>query len=316
MTKNTTQNLQVSYQQNRNQILVMALVIIVCGIAVYFNSFSGVFVLDDHRAIVENDAIHRLWPLAPIVSGMRPVLNFTLALNYALGGLDVWHFHLVNLLIHILAGLTLFGVLRRSLLTEKLKTAYQNQASWLALAIALLWLIHPVQTQSVTYIIQRAESLMGLFSLFALYSLICSNNSTRAGAWHVLSILSFALGMGSKEIAVTAPFTLLLYDRVFLTNSWNEVLRKRWRLYLGLFIILGISVGSLVLKYAASDDPTAGFSVKAITPFEYARTQPGVILHYLRLAFSPYPLVFDYFWPIANRLNEILIPGFVVAFLF
>src|SRR3990167_4046632 len=116
----------------------MTLVIIVCGIAVYFNSFSGVFVLDDHRAIVENDAIHRLWPLAPIVSGMRPVLNFTLALNYALGGLDVWHFHLVNLLIHILAGLTLFGVLRRSLLTEKLKTAYQNQASWLALAIALL----------------------------------------------------------------------------------------------------------------------------------------------------------------------------------
>ena len=88
----------------------------------------------------------------------RPVVLLSLAINYWIGEIDATGYHVVNVAIHLLAGLTLFGILRR-MLTQR----FGGSADWLAFAVALLWLVHPLQTQSVTYIIQRSESLMGLF---------------------------------------------------------------------------------------------------------------------------------------------------------
>ena len=142
-------------------------------------TFSVPFLFDDSSSVLDNASI-RSWPtLAELMSppangttGGRPVLNLTFAVNYAISGLEPWSYHAINLLIHILAALTLFGLVRRTLLLGSLRSRWGDSATWFAAIVALIWALHPVQTQSVTYISQRAESLMGLFYLATLYCFI------------------------------------------------------------------------------------------------------------------------------------------------
>src|SRR5687768_14114124 len=137
-------------------------------VSAYFNSLGAPFVFDDLLAIPENPTIRRLWPLTDVLfpprgEGLsvegRPVLNLTLAFNYAIGGTAVRGYHVVNLAIHSLATLTLFGLLRRTLLLPRLRERFGRDALPLSAIIAVLWSLHPLQTESVTYVIQRAESL-------------------------------------------------------------------------------------------------------------------------------------------------------------
>src|SRR5207245_8496147 len=120
------------------------------GLAAYANSFAGAFLLDDLRRIVDNPQIRHLWPPWQVIAGTsRPLVELSLALNYALGGLNVWGYHAFNLTVHLLAGLTLFGLLRRTLQSARLRPRYGQAAPWLAMAIALLWLLHPLQPATV-----------------------------------------------------------------------------------------------------------------------------------------------------------------------
>jgi len=139
--------------------------------------FSGPFVYLDIAAIVDNPTIRRLWPIwktlqppadGSLTVGGRPLLNLSLAINYAISGTAVWSYHAVNLLIHVLAGLALFGVARRTLA----RSISAGEGFLAAFFVALLWTVHPLQTESVTYIVQRAESLMGLCYLLTLYCFI------------------------------------------------------------------------------------------------------------------------------------------------
>ena len=98
---------------------VLCALVVLAGLAAYGNSFTGVFIFDDKAFIVENETIRSLWPIGPLVDATgwesRLVVTLSLALNYAAGGLDVFGYHLVNLAIHLLAGLTLLGLVRRTL---------------------------------------------------------------------------------------------------------------------------------------------------------------------------------------------------------
>ena len=172
------------------------------------------------------------------VSG-RPVLNLSLALNYAVSGCDVRGYHVTNLAIHLAAALLLFGIVRRTLPRFRgcgggQQLARLQLATPLALAIALLWAVHPLQTESVTYIVQRAESLMGLFYLLTLYCFLRGAGSARAIFWYAGSVLACLLGMATKEVMVSAPLVVLLYDRTFLAGSFREAWRRRWAYYLAL----------------------------------------------------------------------------------
>ena len=170
--------------------------IVVAGTLVYLNSFAGVFIYDDLREIVKSGRVHDfdiLW------TGGRPIVKLTLAINYALGGLDVWGYHLVNLVVHVLAALTLFGVVRRVLLLEQFRDGPGRHAAYYAVAVALIWVVHPLQTESVTYVIQRAESMMGLFYLLTLYCMIRGATSSRRAPWYASAVVACALGMESKE---------------------------------------------------------------------------------------------------------------------
>lgn len=271
----------------------------------YANSFSGAILFDDVLHIFQNPSIKSLHQAGQLLSDTsRPVVALTWAINYRLGGLNVWGYHLLNVLIHGLAALTLLGIVRRTLKNRRLPERTRAEADPLALIITLLWALHPLQTQSVTYLVQRGESLMGLFYLLSLYGLIRSAESARPRLWQAGVVLSNAFGMASKPVMVTAPLILLWYDRLFLAGSWRELFRRRAALYLGL--IAGWGLLFLILRQRFSEYETnAGFWMGTVTPYRYALTQPQVILHYLRLCFWPHPLILDYEWPIAQGIREV-----------
>jgi tetratricopeptide (TPR) repeat protein len=275
---------------------VIPLLVIGIGLLVYDNSFRNAFIFDDLVHIVQNPHVCHLWPpWESLAHSTRPVVNLSLAANYALGGLDPWGYHLFNVGIHIIAALILYGVVRLTLLTKALRSRFGGSAGWLAGFVSLIWLVHPLQTESVTYVIQRGESLMGLFYLLTLYCVIRSSGSLRSTWWRAGAVASCALGMASKPVMVTAPLVVLLYDRIFLAQSWREVMKQRWVFYAFLaatWLLLPLLLASAPMEWK----DTAGFAYKEIPPLQYALTQPGVILHYLRLAFWPSPLCLDYGW--------------------
>ena len=272
------------------------LLVVAAGLLAYHNSFTGPFIFDDAESIQANPTIRHLWPIWQALSpsatarvGGRPVLNFSLALNYAFGGASVQGYHALNLAIHILAALTLFGVVRRTLLQPRLRERFGAVANGLALATAVLWTVHPLQTEAVTYVSQRAESLMGLFYLLTLYCFIRGTESPRAGLWFTLSIVVCLLGMATKEVMVTAPLMVLLYDRTFVAGSFRAAWTQRRRLYVGLggtWFLLGYLMAGLQHR-------GVGYGL-GITWQAYALTECQVVVNYLWLALWPHPLIFDY----------------------
>lgn len=275
--------------------------LVAAGLAVYGNSLWGVFVFDDHNAILGNPHIRQLWPLwnafsAPPntpVAG-RPVVALSLALNYALGGLDVRGYHAVNVGIHIVCALVLFGIVRRTLWRIPLREPLGREASdRVAAACALLWLIHPLQTEAVNYLTQRTESIMGFFYLLTLYAAIRALDSSRPGRWHGAAVLSCGLGMASKEVMVTAPLMVVLYDAAFRSGSFRQVVEKRWRLYAGLAATWSIL---LALSWSGPRSGTVRLSADA-SALNYALNQSVMLVRYLGLAVWPGSLVLDYGTP-------------------
>jgi tetratricopeptide (TPR) repeat protein len=292
--------------------------VIACGfilagaaVAAYSRTFSVPLLFDDGPSVADNPTLRHLgaafWPPGGSTVNGRPILNLSLALNYAISGTAVWSYHAANLVIHILAGLTLFGILRRTL-----SRLASPAAPAVAFSAALLWTLHPLLTESVTYIVQRAESLMGLFYLLTVYAFIRGSGieGPARRRWYALSIGACALGMGTKEVMVSAPLVVLLYDRTFLAGNFREAWRRRWPLYAGLastwLILLLLVLGS------HGRGGSAGFGTW-VPWWRYGLTQSAAILHYLRLCLWPHPLVFDYGTALAPASLRILPDVLAVA---
>ena len=207
--------------------------------------FRSVF--DDRPAIVENATIRDLGNLRAVLSppadvgssaNSRPLVNLSLALNYAAGGLDPTGYHAVNIALHALAALALFGVVRRTCLRPRLAECLGPVALPLALATALAWAVHPLQTETVACVIQRTEGLVGLLYLFAAYALVRAADEGAAPAtrraWAVAVVAACLLGVFMKELIGTAPVVLFLFDRTFLAGSFRTAWRARRGLWLAL----------------------------------------------------------------------------------
>jgi protein O-mannosyl-transferase len=286
------------------------LLTVAVGLA-YANSLRGVFVFDDLYAIVENPTIRELARLdrelflpgaeAGTVGG-RPVANLTLALNHAVSGTAPWSYHIFNGLVHLGATLALWDVLRRTLVRPALPFRLRENAGELATAIALLWALHPLQTESVTYVIQRVESLMGFFFLLTLALSIRILDSPPAVGWRWAAAGACLLGMGTKEVMAAAPLVVLLYDRTFVSGSWREAWRRHASLHGSLMSTWLFLV--LLVMGAEGRGGSAGFAT-AVSPWHYALTQAGAIPHYLRLVFWPFPLVFDHGTAVVSSVSEI-----------
>ncbi len=284
------------------------------GLVAYGNSFSGAFVFDDLRTIFDNRAIRSLWPIGPLVADTsRPVVLVSLAVNYFFGETNVFGYHLFNVSIHLLAGLVLFGLVRRTLMLVPRYAAERVATDRLAFAAAVVWLVHPLGTESVTYIIQRSESMMGLFYLLCLYCVLRGAGAARSWPWYVGAVAACWLGMGTKQVMFTAPLVVLLYDRIFLAESWKEIMRRRWAVYGAFVVAQGWLVTMTFAAAARTERASAGFSMEGVTPLEYLGSQAGVILFYLRLAVWPDPLCLDYWWQSPDTWAGILLPGAVVT---
>ena len=279
--------------------------LVLVGTVTYCGSFDGPFVFDGKLHIAQNEELHRQ-PLRYLRHSTRPVSFLTFALNAAVGRQDPWGFHLVNLIIHLASTIVLFEIARQTLSHGRPGQRYGPQALLLAFAIAALWMVHPLQTQSVTYIYQRQESLAGLLYLLTLLGFVKSQQ-TKHAAWLVVSVVSCWLGIGAKETVATAPLVVLCYDRAFAASSWGQLLRARWKYYLALIGSWPI-LAAVILENAAGYKEGGIFVVKEVSALDYALSQPGVILHYLRLALWPANQCLDYQWPVAHGFAEIVLP--------
>jgi tetratricopeptide (TPR) repeat protein len=293
----------------------MPAVLAIVTIGVFANGFRGAFLFDDRYNIHDNPRVHALWP-PDWLEGQRPVTDLTFAVNWAAGGDDAWGFHLVNLAIHVAGGLLLFGIVRRS----AMRLTPPREAAWFAFSAALLWLVHPLQTQSVTYIVQRSESLMGMLYLLTLYTAIRAHAVSwriPRAAWTIAAVAACALAQGAKPVAVTAPIIIMIYDRALLFDTLRAAWRMRWGLYVGLaatwLVTVALGVPHGLLETTPDADAVIGLGVAGLSPWTYLCTQASVILHYLKLTIWPQTLVLDYLWPISAGLGDAVAPGLLMV---
>lgn len=294
------------------ELLGPVLLLVFVGVVIYANSFSAPFVFDGNR-IVGQPWFEKLWPFEPPWAiRTRPLGFFTFSLNRAVLGPQLWGFHLVNLVIHLSAGIAVFAIVRRTLVRLGTFGPRGQRSTIVALAVALLWMVHPLQTGCVTYLVQRVEALMSLFFLLTLYFFIRGVEGSRGAVWYIASTLCCALGMATKEVMVSAPLVVALYDWIFVTPSWRRVFRLRGAYYAALASTWAILAFLLVTNAAMNFRRMGYHSLGELSPVRYMVTQPGVIVHYLRLAVFPRGLTLDYLWQPPQGWDEVIVPLLVV----
>ena len=299
--------MSASKTSNRWGILAAITLVLAAIGAAYSNSLHGEFVFDDVGRIWDDQTIRSAWPPWPVFGVTnRPFAHYTMALNYAAHGYEVFGFHLVNLAIHALAALTVFGIIRRSWSWLQPQPERAGQGLTLGFMVALIWGVHPLNTQAVSYIVQRYESLMALAYLLTLYSFIRAQQSARISwLWYGLSLLCCAFGMGCKEVMVTAPVLVLWYDRAIVAHSWREIVQRRWFYYLLLASTWGVLAWAM-LQFSGDYEHGSLINVEGLTPFTYLTNQSAVLLHYLRLSFWPTGQCAYYHWPVEYSLLKLL----------
>jgi protein O-mannosyl-transferase len=292
--------------------------LILAGLCAYANCYPKTLVFDDDAWIVDQPGLDDPPAYFKSMEG-RPLLAVTNLVVHRMGRGNPLGHHVLNVLIHLAATLTLYGVVRRALLSRRFGDRFEGRAEYLAFAVALLWMLHPLQVQCVTYVIQRGESMAGLFYLLILYSMQRADSVdpgerytwSRTG-WYALAVLSLVLGFGSKEIMVTAPGAVLLFDRIFLAGSIREMVRRRWLFHVLFILVWGLFTGWHFWR-AAQASGGLGFKVETVSPVQYALTETGVFLYYLRLAVWPRGMAIDYqSWPWAHTAAEAM-PELAIA---
>ena len=229
------------------------------------------------------------------VSATRPVALLTFALNHLAGRLDPFGYHAVNLALHVVNGALLYALLL--LLAPAART---GTPGWRRLAFwaALLWLLHPVQTQAVTFIVQRMTALATLFYLLGLLAFVLHRRGRLGALSATLAVgAAFVLGMGSKEIVVTLPFACLLLDACFFPAQ-----RRQTAWLAGGALVTAAVVAVLYLP--GLPELTARYPNRAFSPLERLLTEPRVLWHYLSLLAWPAPerLHLDYHVPLSRTL--------------
>ncbi len=286
--------------------------IIFSGVIVYWNSFSVPFLFDDKLRILEVIEIRHFWKLLPILKSTRPVVNLTLAFNYALDQYHVFGYHLFNLLVHIFVAFFIFLILKKTFELPVFKNRSLD-ASTIAGVSALIWTVHPLNTECVTYVIQRSESLMGLFLLWALYALIRSEEEKQnSGRWKIISIIALLLGMGCKQSIISAPVVFFCYYYIFLAKPSKKIQKARFWFY-------GAMIFSLVAVFVWSFASYKNIPEEIIFPyqkiawFHYLISETQVLVHYLKLSIWPNPLCFDYAWPPFQSWKPVLLPSIFIS---
>ena len=317
-----------------------AVLIAVAGLLIYGNIYEAPFVFDDLLQIVNKSAIKDLGRFlgSGEILSPRGIVDLTFALNYHFGGLEVFGYHLVNVLIHVLNGIVVYflgiTVFSRLLETEARPPATRAETAapagfgkpgsgvrWMALVAALVFVAHPVQTQAVTYTVQRYASMAALFYmasvLFYLRGRIkAKGRGFPSWAFYGLAILCALLAFMSKQNTASLPGAILLVEYLAVDRTWQGWKRKLlWMvpaavLFLGLFLVLsgGVRFGRLLEDVSGLAQET-----DSVGRWSYLITQFRVMLVYIRLLVFPAGQNFDPFYPFQDGFFEGWTP---YAFLF
>ena len=287
-------------------------ILIVAAIVPYLNTFSVPFLLDDANSIQNNPSIQNLLDLRAVLSppgqGVtvdgRPILNLSFALNWALHREHVWGYHVANLAIHVANGLLLFSLAKR--VFERIPTTPDGWSTGAAFFASLLWIIHPLNTSAVTYIVQRAESLMAFWCLLGILASLRFIETGRL-PHAVIAIVSGILGMATKENMVVFP---ILAAGLVLVASNGSMGVTLWR-NRAFSVALALTWIPLVwlMSRTSTRGGTVGFGGE-ISSGEYVLTQLVAVPMYLGLFFWPARLVFDYGRVLVTNPTEAAIGAF------
>ncbi len=297
--------------------LLAVVLVLAAGLFAWQGTWRGGFVFDDHPAIVDNQALLRgdWWQAAfgaehqPLAN--RPLTCLSLVADFVLFGPGPFGPHLTNLLLHLGNALLLLATLRRALLAPNLAGRLTPAAAnAIAVAVAVLWVAHPLGADAVAYATQRSTLLGSGCLLLALLATLRAHASPRPMAWRMLVLLALCGGMASKEDFVVAPVLLLLFERAFLLPHWSA-LRAR----IGWYAAMAATWSVLIVCMALGPhNATVGYdTVPPVTARQWSMTQAGVVLHYLRLAVWPQPLRGAYDWPIVQSFGDAALPGLLVC---
>ena len=283
--------------------------LVVATFAAYSTSIRAPFQFDEIVGIVENVTIRKLWPIfgdpgvlhppasSPLVH--RPVVNVSLALNYALNdalGIDnrgpwaPFFYRVVNITVHLASAFLLMGIIRRTLRHGAMGEKFADVADLVAITVVFVWALHPIQSAALLY---RTELLVAACYLGALYGSIRAwDASSRAAAagWYVAAVVVGLMGMGCKEVMISMPLAVMLYDRAFRNDSWRQTFGRRWWFYGPLCLTTALLIYIMTTGQSSN---SIGFHL-GVAWFEYLYTQCWAILRYVQLFFWPDRLTLDY----------------------
>jgi tetratricopeptide (TPR) repeat protein len=292
------------------------IVVLLLGLLAYSNTLHVPFVFDDEPNIINNPAVRQSAHLP--FSGLRWFGLLTFAWNYAWGGLDVFGYHLVNLFIHLTSTVVVYGLVTTTLRTPALATADDTRraplvSAWLC---SLLFVCHPIQTQAVTYTVQRLASLATLFYLLALLGYARARlpgTPARRTIFYLAAMAGAVLAMKTKEIAFTLPAAILLYELFFFRGKWLRVLAVVPFATIALLVPIALMEHAAAVGPASIENAVHVGADAAIPRYAYLLTQTRVVVTYLRLLCLPVTQNLDYDFPISRSLTA---PYVVLSLLF
>ncbi len=296
----------------RNYDLVGLVVVLLLGIIIYSNSFGCAFNFDDFPNIVYNANIRDLLNVKAWW-GSRAIGFFTFALNYYFNHYNVWGYHFVNLLIHLINACLVWWLTLLIFSSPAMKDhKISHHKKLLAFTTALLFVSHPLATQSVTYIVQRLASLVAMF-YFLSVALYMKARLTEKGnkEKYILftgSFLSAIAAMLTKENAFTLPFVVILSELFFLNTKKISVNFKDYRV--SLLAAVSVIFILIILHFKSPSNvfnpigPTHGHTY-TLTPFNYLLTQFSVIVKYIQLLILPVNQMLNYDFPVSNSFFEL-----------
>jgi tetratricopeptide (TPR) repeat protein len=289
------------------------------AVGIYLNSLNNSFIFDDISSIVENPYIRNLKDISFFLKGLEvrkesfralPTLSF--AINYHLHKLNVFGYHLVNLALHLLSGLLVYFISRHLFLLESQDNKPladdpgndHQKINLLSLLAAAIFISHPIQANTVTYVVGRNEGMASFFYLLGLFFFIKMSLSRGGikGLYLLGTGMTFFFAILSKEIAFTLPAILILFDLMFICKNW-KVIKTRLKFYIGfgapfiLYILFFVKGGVIKLLFVYPG---------RWTPWENLLTQFNVIIQYFKLLFLPLPgwLNIDHDFQLSKSLFE------------
>ncbi len=315
--KNQNKNLKPDFPdtlKNKYANIVSVFIILLFGIIIYSNSFKCSFHFDDLVNIVNNKAIQKLSDVKTwwSYSSNRPVSMFTFVLNYHFSQLAVWTYHLVNLIIHLInAGLAWWLTLLIFSTPAMKNNSVSNHKKTIALFSSLLFVSHPLATQSVTYIIQRMTSLAAMFYFLSLvlYMKARMESGVKKTKYFYFAglLISAILAVLTKENAYTLPLAILLIEVFFLQTQKLSSIFKDRRIILTLIgFIVFFTVVFIKFSFSVFQPvPSGNGNNETITSSDYLLTQFSVIVKYVQLIILPINQNLDYNYPVSHHFFEI-----------